>query len=91
MKIHYGITDHLLDVTNICLEKLTNNNIIEIPYGDQNRANYFTDPIVGIHKKIFIDNNQQISEYDEFTIIKIDIINNKVNVLKNVRYYKDVK
>ena len=45
MKIYYGIIDNSIDVTNICIEKLLNDNIIEIPDGDVNRSNYFTDPL----------------------------------------------
>ena len=54
MRIYYGITDSQIDVTHICLLKLTNNNIITIPSGDGNRSHYFTDPLFGIHKKIII-------------------------------------
>ena len=48
MRIYYGITDSQIDVTHICLLKLTNNNIITIPSGDGNRSHYFTDPLFGI-------------------------------------------
>jgi FkbM family methyltransferase len=95
MKIYYGITDNSIDVTDICLSKLTNNNIINIPCGDINRANHFTDNLVGIHKKIFVLNNDNLTEYDEFTQIKIDILNNTVttitdndvnNIITNIHY-----
>jgi FkbM family methyltransferase len=79
MKIFYGITINLIDVTNICITKLKKNNIITIPYGDINRANYFTDPLYGVHKKIFIENNGIITDYDEFVQIKINTLNNTVN------------
>ena len=51
MKISYGTRKVSIDVTDICLLKLKNNNIITIPRGDGNRANYFTDPLHGVHKK----------------------------------------
>ena len=79
MKIYYGITNNLIDVTSICIEKLTNNNIIFIPIGDNNRAFYFGDPLHGIHKKIIIENNNIVTEYDEFTQIKINTLNNTIN------------
>jgi len=79
MRIHYGITNNLIDVTNICIEKLTNNNIINIPEGDNNRADLFTDPLPGIHKKIIIENNGNLTEYDEFIKIQINLLNNKID------------
>jgi hypothetical protein len=51
MKILYGLIDNNIDVTEICLSKLLNNNIIIIPNGDTNRGNHFTDPLFGILKK----------------------------------------
>jgi FkbM family methyltransferase len=82
MKIYYGTTNMRIDVTNICLSKLTNNNIITIPSGDQNRANYFSDPLYGILKKIIIINDDDISsEYDELTQIKINLINNTITTI----------
>ena len=79
MKIYYGITNNSIDVTNICIEKLTRNNIITIPYGDGNRANYFTDPLEGTKKIIIIENNGSITEYDDLTQIKINLLNNTIN------------
>jgi len=79
MRIHYGITNKSIDVTAICIAKLTNNNIITIPYGEEIRANYFTDPLVGIYKKIIIENNDIVTEYDEYTQIQINILTNTIN------------
>ena len=56
MKILYGISPtNSIDVTNICLSKLTTNNICSIPSGDCNRANIFGDPLVGIKKNNYIN------------------------------------
>ena len=84
MKIYYGIINNLVDVTNICITKLTINNIITIPYGDVNRANYFTDHLPGIHKKIFIENNDSVGEYDEFTQVNINLLNNTINTTNEI-------
>jgi FkbM family methyltransferase len=84
MKIYYGITNNSIDVTTICIEKLTLNNIITIPWGDGNRASYFTDPLYGIHKKIIIENDGIITEYDEFVQLKINLLNNTINTNENV-------
>ena len=79
LKIKYGLIDKNIDVTDICLLKLINNNIITIPAGDNNRDKYFGDPIPYILKKIFIiiDDNQ--IEYEDFYTIKINILNNEIN------------
>jgi hypothetical protein len=45
MKIFYGTSNNSIDVTDICLSKLANNNIITIPSGNTNRTRYFTDPL----------------------------------------------
>ena len=83
MRIYYGITDSQIDVTHICLLKLTNNNIITIPSGDGNRSHYFTDPLFGIHKKIIILHNGILSEYDEYTQIKINMTTNIITTVNN--------
>lgn len=79
MKISYGIKDNSIDVTNICIEKLTKNNIITIPYGDINRGNYFTDPLYGVLKIIIIENNGIITEYDDCIQIQINTLDNTIN------------
>ena len=83
MKIYYGIISNLTDVTDTCLSKLLNNNIISIPSGDINRANYFTDPIVGTLKKIFILNDNNLTEHEDFCSIKINILDNTITVISN--------
>ena len=85
MKIYYGINNNLIDVTNICIEKLRKNNIITIPCGDDNRASYFTDPLFGFHKKIIIENNGIINEYDEFIEIEL-----KINIEINAIYENNI-
>jgi len=82
MKICYGFSyNNSIDVTDVCLSKLTKNNIINIPDNDNNRANYFTDPLYRILKKIIIKNNDDITEYDQYTQIKIDLINNTITTI----------
>ena len=44
MKILYGTKRKNIDVTEICFNKLSNNNIITIPSNDSVRIEYFTDP-----------------------------------------------
>ena len=81
MKIYYGIMHNSIDVTNICINKLMNGNIITIPDGDNNRAYYFTDPLYGVHKNVIIENNGIKTEYDQYLEIKIDMLNNKTTII----------
>lgn len=82
MQILYGISSiNSIDVTNICLSKLTINNVITIPVGDNNRAKFFTDPFDGILKKIIILNNGDIIEYDASTQVKINIKDNTTETI----------
>jgi len=78
MKIFYGTSNNSIDVTHICLSKLANNNIITIPSGDTNRTRYFTDPLVGISKKIIISLNGALIEFGELVAVKINTETNTV-------------
>ena len=78
MKITYGLKDNNIDITNNCLYKLSNNNIITIPSNDVNRSRLFTDPISGVLKKIFILMNDTLFEYDDTVQIKINIIDKTI-------------
>ena len=92
MKITYGIKDNVIDVTSLCKEKLlTKNNIIVIPSGDKNRTKYFTDPIVGVKKKIFIEHNGVISEYGDTIQIEINMITNNINSIDVKPKKKNIK
>lgn len=86
MKISYGITkDEVIDVTEICKEQLlTTNNIIVIPYGDSNRAKHFTDPYFCIKKKIFIEIDGIINEYEDYVQILINTLNNEICTILDV-------
>ena len=81
IKIFYGISSNYTDVTNICLEKLTRNDIITIPMNDNYRASYFGDNFYGILKKIFILDNGVITEYNENFKIQIDIKKNIITTI----------
>jgi FkbM family methyltransferase len=76
MYILYGISKfQAIDVTELCISRKTSKNIINIPSGDCERANIFTDPYVGILKKIFIIFNdiQCIKEFDHTVEININL------------------
>jgi len=79
MKFFYGITNNYFDVTDICLTKLNNNNIITIPKNDFSRSLHFTDPLIGTLKKIFIlDDDNNLKEYEDNYVIKINILDNTI-------------
>ena len=52
--IKYGVSDNLLDVTNVAYSQAVTQNILYIPSNDGNRAAIFTDPLPGVLKSIFI-------------------------------------
>ena len=81
MKFFYGIPNNNIEVTEICYNKLMLNNIITILDGDGNRALHFTDPIFGILKYIYIENENTISEHNANQLIKIDISNNEIEII----------
>lgn len=87
MKITYGILDNNIDVTKICLEKLLKQGIIKIPNTDGSRAFYFSDPLKGILKSVFITINNKVVEYDHMKDIYIDTNNNEVYTQSNVPEY----
>ena len=77
MRIFYGISPIIgksIDVTDICLSKLTKNNVIDIPATDFIRASYFTDPFFGILKSVFIVMDDIAHEVDEHTQLLINTI-----------------
>lgn len=85
MIIAYGIKNNNIDVTNICINNLRNGNYIIIPSTDGERAKYFTDPLYGILKSIFIlDDENNVTEYDYTCTIYIDMTTNKVISIDNV-------
>jgi FkbM family methyltransferase len=89
--ILYGIKDNVKDVTEICLQKLTCNNIITIPNGDHHRAKYFIDHLIGIEKQIFIIINNEEFEYNQSYIININLENFTITTDNNVENNIDNK
>ena len=82
MKLYYGVYEYAIDITDICLSKFTENNIISIPIGDVNRAYHFTDPAFHVSKKIIILQNGDFTDYDQYTQIKINTLTNTLTVTK---------
>jgi FkbM family methyltransferase len=76
--IFYGIIGDNINITDVCFDKLINNNIIRIPSDDYNRAKIFTDPLVGVHKYIIINIDDIITEYDDKVIIYINTLTKQI-------------
>ena len=87
--IKYGRKDDNIDVTIICISQLKFNDFVIIPSDDYHRTEYFTDPLPGIPKSIFItDADNNITEYDQTRTIYIDTITNTImteNIPDSVR------
>ena len=79
MKILYGTSEKNIDVTEICFKKLLLDNILCIPSGDANRAFYFTDPLYGILKEIFIVTEHGSMNYDDTKSIFYDLSNGQIH------------
>ena len=91
MQILYGISvAESINVTNICIEKLLCENIISIPFHDHSRAKLFTDPFFGIVKKVFIIINNNLTEYDEDTMVLINRDTNAIQTRVLTKEEKDM-
>jgi len=81
--IKYGVEDNNIDVTEFCFLKLKINDIIRIPCGDNNRAHYFTDPLYGILKKIFIYIGNEVRTYGHEETIIINLTDLNIFTISN--------
>jgi len=81
-KIYYGYDDVKIDITNLLLE--TNEETILIPSGDKQRADIFGDPVNGVLKSIYIENNETVYKYSVNVQIEINLKDFKINVRKNI-------
>jgi len=83
IKIYYGIINNKTDVTDICFKSLLRNNIITIPCGDTMRAYYFSDPLYGILKSIFILFDGKLQQYQDIYTIKLNLTENTITTISN--------
>ena len=73
MKIVYGTKETNIDVTDICLKRLTRyDNIIHIPHQDRTRDAMFSDPLLGIKKNIVITIDNTEYEYSDSYAIQVN-------------------
>jgi FkbM family methyltransferase len=75
MRVFYGILENMIDITDICNTTLNIDNVITIPKGDADRAKYFTDPLPGVLKTVYVltNENTQLTSYDHTCYITIDL------------------
>lgn len=73
MKVLYGTISNLIDVTDICINNLIKNNILTIPSNDIDRSNIFGDPAIGLSKKIYIIEEDDVLECNDKINIKIHL------------------
>lgn len=82
MIIKYGCClENSIDVTLTCLSRLLQGDIITIPSGDLNRGEYFSDPVPGVVKKVFIQHDNGWDTYLDVHTIKINLLNNEVKAI----------
>lgn len=70
MKIWYGSSGTRIDVTDICLARLTKDGVIFVPAGDIRRSFYFTDPVYGVLKSVTVE---KVGTYDHTCDVYIDL------------------
>ena len=91
MKVYYGISSNKFDVTTIVENNCINNNICYIPGSTYKRTILFGDPIINVHKFIYIYINDIEYVYDENTHVSINIttgdhvpsVDDKINYFHN--------
>lgn len=89
MKIFYGADKTWIEVSDICLQKLKRGDVIAIPFGDIVRASIFTDPCVGVHKKIVVikaadhlnSDGTSRSEFDSSYTIHINVATGVIDTI----------
>ena len=100
LSIFYGTELYKKNVTDICMNKLLSNDTIVIPAGDHIRANYFTDPIYGYKKYVYVTFDDDTKSYDDSYIVKINVVtstvtiqndNNIISTLQNIHKKLNIK
>jgi FkbM family methyltransferase len=80
-QIEYGIHDRMVDVTQVCLNQLANGHIINIPRGDVARSHYFSDPVFGVLKNVYITIGECKTTYEDSCDVQINMLDG--SILKN--------
>jgi FkbM family methyltransferase len=78
--IYYGTSNNMTDITEICLTKLKENNIIKIPNNEIKRRQLF-NLNVNNFKKIFIKMNNKTFEFNNNYIVNINLITKNIHTI----------
>ena len=81
-QIRYGLDENTIDVTQICLTHLFNNDFVNIPKSDAARAHFFSDPLPGIVKKIYVTIGEFTTTCEQSHDVQINMRTG--TVIKNV-------
>lgn len=85
MRICYGINKYThIDITELCLQNdflHFKNDFIYIPCNDHIRGALFSDPFPYILKKIFIVNDDIVTEIDDKSDVEINLITNQIKII----------
>jgi len=87
LKILYGTIHCNIDITEICKNKLLDNNSIIIPPRENNRIYLFSDPVIGLMKKIIVIFENRIFEFGDDVAVKINLKNYSVDTISKDLYF----
>lgn len=91
IKIRYGVDNLLIDVTTICLSRFKSGNNVYIPSTERLRAKYFTDPLIGVHKKIVISIDGIDKGYDEDHHVMINLVDMNIVSISEIEIEQKLK
>ena len=77
-QIRYGVHDRMVDVTQICLNQLATAHIINIPRGDAARSQYFSDPVFGVLKNVYITIGECTTTYEDSCDVQINMLDGSI-------------
>ncbi len=81
-QIRYGVDEKTIDVTHFCLSHLFNDNVINIPKGDAIRGYFFSDPLPGILKNIYVTIGEFTTLCEDYCDVHINLLTG--TVIKNM-------
>ena len=90
-QIRYGTDDVNIDITQTCLDKCKQGDIVYIPTDDNTRAELFTDPLFGVVKTIYvyrtdqqgaIVNDEPLYLCDANQYLYIDVVQDRIHMNK---------
>lgn len=77
-QILYGIDRCKIDVTDVCFKQLMNGSIMHIPAGDGERSRIFSDPMIGVLKKIYIVSDGKTIVCENIYEMQINMITGEI-------------